>query len=61
MIEASANNILQSKFLKAIRSGVSATQEIIRNIDSLARSAGKTKRTVQRFEPPEEVVEAVRR
>ncbi|XP_072030949.1 polyribonucleotide nucleotidyltransferase 1, mitochondrial-like [Amphiura filiformis] len=60
MIEASANNVVQSKFLKAIRSGVSETQEIIRSIDSLARSAGKPKRTVQRFEPPKEVVDAVR-
>ena len=61
MIEAAANNVQQSKFAKAIKSGVKESQLIIQSIDKLARSHGKEKRTVQKFEPPKEVVDAVRR
>ena len=62
MIEASAKNVLQSKFVKAIRSGVRETQTIIQCIDKLARQHGKPKRSVASFvEPPKDVLDAVRR
>lgn len=61
MIEASADNILQSDFLKAIRSGLKETQAIIQGLEKLAKKYGKEKRTPERlFVPHREVVEEVR-
>lgn len=62
MIEASADNILQSDFLKAIRSGLKETQAIIQQLEKLAKKYGKDKRIPDKlFVPREEVVDAVRR
>lgn len=62
MIEASADNILQSDFLKAIRSGLKETQAIIQQLEKLARKYGKDKRIPDKlFVPREEVVDEVRR
>ena len=62
MLEASADNILQNDFVKAIRAGLKETQVIIQQIEKLAKRAGKDKRVPEKlFVPSEEVVEAVSR
>ncbi|XP_033127815.1 polyribonucleotide nucleotidyltransferase 1, mitochondrial-like [Anneissia japonica] len=47
MIEASAENMLQSDFLKGIRLGVRGCQPIIQAIENLAHNQGKEKRTIE--------------
>ncbi|XP_071801862.1 polyribonucleotide nucleotidyltransferase 1, mitochondrial-like [Asterias amurensis] len=62
MLEASADNILQNDFVKAIRAGLKETQVIIQQIEKLAKRSGKDKRVPEKlFVPSEEVVEAVSR
>ncbi|XP_071833278.1 polyribonucleotide nucleotidyltransferase 1, mitochondrial-like [Apostichopus japonicus] len=62
MIEASADNILQSDFLKAIRFGLKEMQAIIQQLEKLAKKFGKEKREPERlFVPSQEVIDEVRR
>lgn len=44
MLEASAENVYQQDFLKAIRTGVKECQTIAKAIEKLRKDAGKTKR-----------------
>ncbi|XP_067012652.2 polyribonucleotide nucleotidyltransferase 1, mitochondrial [Anabrus simplex] len=61
MLEASADNVLQQDFLKAIKSGVKECQTIVQSIIQLQKHYGKAKREIEVKEPPsEEIVEAVR-
>ncbi|CAH1791369.1 unnamed protein product, partial [Owenia fusiformis] len=46
MLEASAKNVPEQDFRKAIKKGVSATQHIIHSIKSLQSQCGKNKRTL---------------
>ncbi|XP_038065910.1 polyribonucleotide nucleotidyltransferase 1, mitochondrial-like [Patiria miniata] len=62
MLEASADNILQNDFVKAIRAGLKETQVIVQQIERLTKRCGKEKRVPEKlFTPSEELIEAVRR
>lgn len=61
MLEASADNVLQQDFLKAVKAGVRETQHVIQGIIQLQKHYGKTKRTFESTPDfPESVVGAVR-
>ena len=61
MIEASADNILQQDFLKAIKIGVKETQHIVHSIKQLQQSHGKPKREIQKPHiPATEMIEAAK-
>ncbi|XP_071963621.1 polyribonucleotide nucleotidyltransferase 1, mitochondrial-like [Antedon mediterranea] len=57
MIEASAENMLQSDFLKGVRLGVRGCQPIIQAIENLAKNHGKEKRTMQTEMLPSEALQ----
>ena len=62
MLEASAENILQQDFMKAISQGVKESQLLVRQIQELQKKHGLPKRD---FEPtasvPDEILNAVKR
>ena len=61
MLEASAENVLQQDFLKAIKAGVKECQAICRAIDSLRKSDGKPKREFAVLpSAPEELLSALK-
>ncbi|KAF4528142.1 hypothetical protein B566_EDAN011158 [Ephemera danica] len=61
MIEASANNVLQQDFLKAVKTGVKETHHVIQGIQQLQKYYGKAKREIQEIaSPPEALVDAVK-
>ncbi|XP_054714086.1 polyribonucleotide nucleotidyltransferase 1, mitochondrial-like isoform X2 [Uloborus diversus] len=47
MLEASADNVLQQDFMKALKAGVKETQHIIRVISELQKKYGRPKRPVE--------------
>ncbi|KAM9847629.1 polyribonucleotide nucleotidyltransferase 1, mitochondrial [Aulostomus maculatus] len=60
MIEASAENVLQQDFMRAVKVGVKHTQQIIHAIQQLQRELKITKRTpVKVFTAPADMVEFV--
>ena len=62
MIEASADNILQTDFLKALKAGLKESQVIVRSIEKLAKDHGKEKREFESSGvPPADVLEEVRK
>lgn len=62
MVEASADNVLQTDFLKALKAGLKETQIIVRSIEKLAREHGKEKREYEPFGiPSPEILDSVRR
>lgn len=62
MLEASADNILQQDFMKAIKQGLKECMIIIREIRTLQASIGKQKRTMQPSSPVEEdIITAIKR
>ena len=61
MLEASAENVLQQDFLKAIKAGVKECQAICRAIDSMRKSIGKAKREFSALPTaPEELMAALK-
>ena len=61
MIEASAEDVLQQDFCRAVKIGVKHTQQILLAIQQLAREQKVTKRTpVKIFSAPADMVEHVR-
>jgi polyribonucleotide nucleotidyltransferase len=61
MIEASANNVLQQDFLKAVKAGVKETHQVLHGIQQLQKYYGKAKRELPDISsPPETLVDAVR-
>ncbi|XP_054264360.1 polyribonucleotide nucleotidyltransferase 1, mitochondrial [Macrosteles quadrilineatus] len=60
MLEASANNVLQQDFLKAIKVGVKECQKIIQSISHLQNTCGKPKRTFETKTESDVVIEAVK-
>ncbi|XP_063958520.1 polyribonucleotide nucleotidyltransferase 1, mitochondrial-like [Lytechinus pictus] len=62
MVEASADNVLQTDFLKALKAGLKETQIIVRSIEKLAREYGKEKREYEPAGiPPPEILDHIRR
>ncbi|XP_072181940.1 polyribonucleotide nucleotidyltransferase 1, mitochondrial-like [Diadema setosum] len=62
MIEASADNVLQTDFLKALKAGLKETQIIVRSIEQLAKQHGKEKKEFEPLATPSsELLEEVRR
>ncbi|KFM81365.1 Polyribonucleotide nucleotidyltransferase 1, mitochondrial, partial [Stegodyphus mimosarum] len=61
MLEASADNILQQDFMKALKAGVKETQRIIQVIKELQKKYGKPKRILENLpEPSAEVMESAK-
>ncbi|KAF5305706.1 hypothetical protein FQR65_LT07603 [Abscondita terminalis] len=60
MLEASADNILQQDFLKAIKMGVKESQLVVSSIEKLQKSFGKPKRVLEnQLELLDEAKEAI--
>ncbi|GAB6030978.1 hypothetical protein CHUAL_007801 [Chamberlinius hualienensis] len=60
MLEASADNVLQSDFLKAIKAGAKEASLVAQQIRNLQKKCGKKKRTVKLCVPQVETIEAAR-
>lgn len=61
MMEASADNVLQQDFMKALKGAVKETQTIIRAINEIQKKYGKPKREIEEvLVPPEEIMESAK-
>lgn len=61
MLEASADNILQQDFMKALKAGVKETQHIIHAIHEMQKNHGKPKRVVEEvLVPSEEIMDSAK-
>lgn len=61
MMEASADNVLQQDFMKALKAAVKETQHIIRAIQDIQKKYGKTKREIEHATTPtEDMIESAK-
>ncbi|CAL1269905.1 unnamed protein product [Larinioides sclopetarius] len=61
MLEASADNILQQDFMKALKAGVKETQIIIKSINDMQKEFGKPKRIIENMlEPSTEILDSAK-
>ncbi len=60
MVEAGANEVVESKMVDALTTGREAMQELIRVQEEMRKAIGRPKRSYEPYELPKELIEAVR-